>query len=388
MHAARARWRMPAVSLVLAVTIAGCDAPRPAARTGTTTVEVSQAVCGQGWRHPRGGTQEFQVRNVGTYTTEVRLVDPATGAVYAELEGLAAGTARPLRVRLGRGRYAFRCLPEDTEALTGHTVTITDGPVRGAPAVIPVSAQDLRGPVTSYRAYVLRSLRPLRRDVAALHTAIRSGDRAVARRAWLPAHLDYERLGAAYGTFGELADAIDGLPAGLPDGVRDTHFTGLRRLEYGLWHDAPMRSLQSVSGRLVDDVRTLTTNFGRARIDPNDLPRRAHEILEQTLEFTLTDRADQGSGTSLATARANLDGTRAVLDALRPVLAGRYPGLPGVDDWLHRVARLLDAQRRNGRWPTLGSLSSAARRRIDGAVGELLERLAPIAALGEVRRSR
>ena len=30
------------------------------------------------------------------------------------------------------------------------------------------------------------------------------------------AHLDYQRLGAAYDAFGDLGDAIDGLPAGIP----------------------------------------------------------------------------------------------------------------------------------------------------------------------------
>ncbi|MGA8114524.1 MAG: EfeM/EfeO family lipoprotein, partial [Actinocatenispora sp.] len=219
-------------------------------------------------------------------------------------------------------------------------------------------------------------------------TALRSGDRAAARRAWLPAHLDYERLGAAYGTFGDVADAIDGLPAGLPDGVRDADFTGFHRIEYGLWHDESTRALARHSGRLVSDTRALVAEFGRERIDPNDLSLRAHEIMEQSLEFELTGRSDQGSGTSLATARANLDGTRAVLDALRPVLRGRYRDLPTVDRWLDRVQDQLDAAHRNGRWTAVTSLSRAERERLNGAVGELLERLAPVAAIAEVRRSR
>ncbi|GAA3156073.1 hypothetical protein GCM10017687_87630 [Streptomyces echinatus] len=66
---------------------------------------------------------------------------------------------------------------------------------------------------------------------------------------------------------------------------------------------------------------------GRLGADP-DGPRpaglRAHEILENTVQFELTGRTDYGSGSNLATARANLDGTRAVLSpaasaAHRPV---------------------------------------------------------------------
>lgn len=52
-----------------------------------------------------------------------------------------------------------------------------------------------------------------------------------AREAWLPAHLAYERLGAAYGASGDLDGTIDGGPEGLPDGVHDKGFTGFHRVE-------------------------------------------------------------------------------------------------------------------------------------------------------------
>ncbi|GAA4214342.1 EfeM/EfeO family lipoprotein [Actinocatenispora rupis] len=374
------------VGIGAVVLLAACDST-PKARS-ETTVEVSRAVCGSGWSDPHGGTQVFRVHNVGTNTAEVELVDPATGAVYAEVDGVAPGTTRPMQVRLGRGRYAFKCLPEDTDALTGSTVTVRDGPARGAPAVVPVGEQDLRDAVTTYRAYVTRSFGPLRRDVAALEREVRSGDRAAARRAWLTAHLDYERLGAAYGTFGDLADAIDRLPAGLPDGAHDKDFTGFHRIEYGLWHGESMTALRGPAGRLRTDVGTLVGGFDREQTDPNDLPLRAHEILEATLEFELTGAADQGSGSTLATARANVDGTRAVLSALRPVLTGRYRGLSGADASLDTLAKLLDAQHSGGTWTPVADLSRAERERLDGATGDALERLAPIAALAEVRRTR
>lgn len=384
--AATVERRAPAVlaGLVAIVGLAACTSQS----AGPTIVEVSRGTCGQGWTHPHGGTQTFQVHNVGTNTTEVQLIDPGNGAVYAEIDGLGPGTTRPMQVRLGRGRYAFKCLPEDTDALVGATVRVTDGPRRAAPAVVPVDQQDLRAAVTTYRGYVRRSFTPLQRDVAALRTAIGAGDRSAAQRAWLPAHLDYERLGAAYGTFGDAADAIDGLPAGLPKGLHDKGFTGFHRIEYGLWHGASMASLRPLAARLTSDVRGLVRDFGREETDPNDLPLRAHEILEATLQFQLTGEADLGSGTTLATARANVAGTRAVLGALHGVLVKRYAALPSAYRWLDKVASLLDAQYRDGHWTPVGQLSAAQRRALDAAVSEALEKLAPIAALAEVRRAQ
>lgn len=386
-----ARWIRTA-TLVLAtasIGVAGCSStPAPSASKAPVHLTVSRAACGAGWTHPHGGIQTFRIRNTGIATAEVRLIRPRDSAVYAELDSLAGGATAYLRVRLGRGRYAFQCFPEEGAAVTGETVTVSDGPQRGAPAVAAVSEQDLHGAVRAYRAHVVAGLSHLRRDVATLNAVVGSGDRAAARRAWLPAHLDYERLGAAYGAFGARADAIDGLPAGLRRGVHDPEFTGFHRIERGLWHGAAMRAVAGWSRRLVRDVRRLTKDFATARIDPNDLSLRAHEIMEQSLEFELTGRADQGSGTSLATARANVDGTYAVLDALRPVLRDRYRGLGDVDRSLARVRGLLEAQRRHGRWTPVSSLERPERERLDGAVGQLLERLAPIATIAEVRRSR
>ncbi|MFC9689329.1 EfeM/EfeO family lipoprotein [Kribbella sp. NPDC056951] len=348
---------------------------------------VARGNCGGGWERPRGGLQTIQVSNAGTVTTEVDLIDPGTGGVYAEVEGLAPNTTRPLRVTLGRGSYAFRCFGEDTEAVTGPEIRITDGPPPEVAAVLPVSGQDLAGPVREYRGYVTDGLVTLGRAVGVLVRALRSGDLGVSRTAWLTAHLAYERLGAAYDTFGDFGDKIDGLPDGLPGGVRDGGFVGLRRIEYGLWHGQSPASLVRVGVQLGSDVAGLRAEFPQERTDPNDLPLRAHEIMENALQFELTGQADQGSGTGLATVGANLDGTQAVLNALAPVMSKRYAGWSRVAPWIAKTRALAGtAKRSDGTWIAPTALDPRTHERLDAAVGQLVEELAPIAAIGDVRR--
>jgi iron uptake system component EfeO len=369
-----------------ALVLSGCtgqDSPSDA-----LTVTVSRGNCGTGWKAPHSGLQTVQISNVGTVTTEVDLIDPATGGIYAEVEGLAPNTSRPMQLDLGRASYAFRCLAEDTDAVTGPTIQVTEGAPPAVPAVLPVSGQDLGGAVTEYRGYVTAGLAGLAGEVNQLVRTLRGGDLVAARAAWLRAHLAYERLGAAYDTFGDFADKIDGMPDGLVAGVGDPRFGGLRRIEYGLWHGRSPASLAPVGDRLVADVAGLRADFPKQRTDPNDLPLRAHEIMENALQFELTGQADQGSGTGLATIGANLDGTQAVLHALAPVMSKRYAGWPQVAIWLAKTrAQVAEGRRPDGTWIAPTALDQQTRMRVNAAVSQLVEVLAPIAAIGDVRRT-
>ncbi|NKQ52598.1 EfeM/EfeO family lipoprotein [Amycolatopsis sp. K13G38] len=379
------------VVLALVVIVAGAGVviwrSTSAEAGGDPVISVSRSACGQGWTDPRPGPQSFQVHNTGSVTAEVELIDPGTGTVFGEVDGLGAGTTRSMRVTLGNGAYAFRCVPEETDPIVGPTATVGGGQERSGPAVVPVTRNDLLAALRTYKDYAGTGLSTLSGQTGALSAAVRSGDRGASEAAWLTAHLAYERLGAAYDAFGDSNGAINGTADGLPAGVTDEGFTGFHRLEQGLWHGQDMAALAAVADRLDADVRKLRDSFADLQIDPNDLGLRAHEIMENTLQFELTGRTDYGSGTNLATALANLDGTREVLTVLRPLLVPRFPDLSEVDNWIGRTdAALRTAQRPDGTWTPVAQLARAQRERINGAVGELTELLAPVAAITEPRR--
>jgi iron uptake system component EfeO len=385
----RTWWAVVAVLLLacggtlVALTGSSADDSAPA-----PVITVSRSACGRGWAEPKPGEQTFQLHNSGVATADVDLIDPGTGAVYGEVEALGPGTTQSLRVRLGAGVYAFRCLVEDTGAIVGPSVRVTGGRGGSGPAIVPVTANDLRAPIREYRDHVIGGLDTLAASTATLGAAVRSGDRAGSRAAWLAAHLGYERLGAAYGAFGDSDGAINGTADGLPGGVADPDFTGFHRLEYGLWHDEPTTALVPVADQLDAEVRALRDSFPQQQIDPNDMGLRAHEIVENTLEFEVTGRTDYGSGTNIATALANLDGSRAVLDVLRPLLVSRMPNLSDVDAWMARTDRVLrSAARPDGSWTPVAQLDPALRQKINAAVSELTELLAPIATITAPRRT-
>ncbi len=367
---------------LLAAGLAGCGS-QPAAGN---VITISTGACGTGWRQVRAGMQTFQVRNSDTAGAEAYLINPASGAVFAEVSGLGPGTTRPMRLDVGSGSYAFRCFIQDTDTLTGPTVRV-GGHHQGARGILPVTTNDLLGPARVYHAYVTAGLDTLARQAGRLSRLIHAGRLNAARAAWLPAHLTYERLGAAYGTFDNFDGEIDGRPDGLARGVSDPAFTGFYRIEYGLWHGQGARQLAAPAAKLDRDVLALRRAWPSMEVNLLDLGLRTHEILENALQFQLTGHDDYGSGTTLATTAANITGTRELLTVLHPLLVPRYPGLPAVYAGLDKLDSLLVAEERpGGHWTPVRALGTDRREQIDAAAGQLLQELDPIAAITEPRR--
>jgi iron uptake system EfeUOB component EfeO/EfeM len=269
--------------------------------------------------------------------------------------------------------------------MTGPTVVVA-GHTPGTPAILPVTSNDLLAPANEYHAYVAAGLNTLVSQAGTLAAEVRDGNLSAARSAWLPAHLSYERLGAAYDSFGNFDDEIDGRPDGLVGGVNSPRWTGFYRLEYGLWHGQSAHELISVADTLDSDIRALRTSWPSTEINLLDIGLRTHEILENALEFQLTGHDDYGSGSTLATTEANVQGTFELLAILHPLLAQRYSGLPAVYTWLDRLQSLLNQNSRpNGQWIPVSGLSASSREQIDAACSQALQELAPIAAITEPR---
>jgi iron uptake system EfeUOB component EfeO/EfeM len=352
-------------------------------------VLVSEQDCGSGWTPAGAGRQSLSLSDTARDPAEVYLVTPDGGEVYAEVQSLLPGVPRLLATTLGPGRYALRCVFTDGTVRTSPARTLTGGaadPVRGIP---PLPDLDLTGPVAAYRAYVDAALPALLADSRRLDADTTAGDLPRARTDWLTAHLDYERLGAAYNSFGDFDAAIDGTADGLPLGTADPSWTGFHRIEFGLWHGQSAAELRPLTHALVGSVQGMIADFPSADIDPGDLPLRSHEILENALEFQLGGSADYGSGTTLATLQANVLGTRAVLATLTALIAPRDPALLGrLDAGLAALDRDLAAARApDGAWTPSIALTLTQRQLLSADLGGLLEQLDTVPDLLQGRPS-
>jgi iron uptake system component EfeO len=372
---------------MLAVAVLAATAPLTACGSGggrSGAISFNSASCGGHWTLAKPGWHTFDLYNADDVGGEVDLIDPRTSGIYAEVAQFGPRTKQTMSLDVGSGRYAFRCLFEDAEPMTGPTVTVP-GHARGFTPTVPVTYSDLVGPAKQYQGYVTAGLNRLAGQAKTLASDVQHGNLAAARRGWLPAHLTYETLGAAYGAFGKFDDEIDGRADAL--GVSNPRWTGFYRLEYGLWHGQSARELAPYAGKLVADVRSLRAAWPSIEVPLIDMGLRTHEILENALEFQLTGHDDYGSGSTLATTLANITGTRELLSLLRPLLVTRYPGLPAVYAGLNHLQALLAAQHRGGTWVPVSRLPQSARQAIDAAGGQVLQELAPIASIAEPRNT-
>ncbi len=180
---------------------------------------------------------------------------------------------------------------------------------------------------------------------------------------------------------------MDGLPGGLRGGVSDQGFTGLHRIEYGLWHGQAASELLPVAVALGKDVATVRKNLTSDDLagDPTQLPLRAHEIIEDALRDHLSAADDEGAGAGFAMTYADIQVDKAVLGYLSGLIGQREPGLVATaDSELATLDAALLAARANGQWPPLTAVSLDKRQRVDAAMGALLETLAAVPDLLEV----
>ena len=386
---ARHAWPV-AGGLVLAPALAAglviAALPSAASASAGDAVTVTSRDCAPQFTSGQAGPVTFQVDNESGMAGEVDL-DNAAGAVVGEIETIGPATTAPLTATLGAGTYRFTCLMSG--GTTRSPVVQVTGQAQGAApaAVKPVTLAELTGPNKQYQAYAAADLNTLAGDVTRIRADLTRHDLAAARRDWLTAQLDWERVGASYDSFGDAGLAVDGLPDGLPDGVNDKGFTGLHRLEYGLYHGQSAARLLPVAVQLSTDVGTVRKNLASDDIagDPANLPIRAHEVLEDALRDHLSGIDDEGAGAAYPETYADTQVTKVVLGELQPLIAVREPALmPALDAQLSRLQAALLATQAGGQWQSPDAVPLAAKEQVDAAIGALLQSLSSVPDLLEV----
>lgn len=380
-----------------------------AAHPRRTRLEVGLDGCTHDWSDAGAGAQVFEVKNTSDRPMEVQLMgpdakgstsdakDPQHAQIYAELEALGPGVTREMTTSIGSGSYHFTCMPEDAPAVSSPNTDVPK-PDDAVAASLPqpvehaeaATEQEIIPYTQKYEKWVKDQLPGIRSQTDQLGDIIqRRGPtwREDAQQVWLSAHHDYMKLGAAYGAFGDKGDAIDGTAAGLEHGADDDEFTGFHRIEKGLWSDESPDDLLPLAQGLSTDVSSLRDED--LQVGALELGLRTHEISEDTATLTLSGKDDFGSHSGLDSARAQLEGTRELLDLQRPLLSDRLPAghLDAIYARLDRATTTIDDAASAHPNTAPADLPADARGRVRSEVAQLSEQLAEVAAVTDIRRT-
>jgi iron uptake system EfeUOB component EfeO/EfeM len=306
-------------------------------------------------------------------------------ALFTALDiGKSATHSQPVSsVSVPLGAYHARA----PHVLSQLVINSSQGVVRGAsstpPAELrPVAASGFDAPVAAYRAYSVGQLRVIEGQIRRLQSALGANDRSGAQEAWRATYSRYLRLGGVYlsGEVATLNQAINGNPGGLPGGGANPKFSGLHRIEYGLWGAAEPSSLVVWAQKLEADVGKLRVALPGVSITPLEYATRAHEVLEDASRDLLSGTDVPLSGEGVLGTFSGLQATKEIIQTLRGLLGVREGVIAVVDAELAALESTFSslAKAHGGRLPRNTELTQQESERLDGALSGALEALSQV----------
>jgi high-affinity iron transporter len=375
-------------ALVGVITAVSVTVPRDGvsvAASGASGISVTATdnSCAADVRPTTTGPAVFTVHNASQWPQEVYLVKlPEKGSVARTIV-LGPGNEVALRAILGPGKYGFQCLQSGHLVSSSPAFDVTGPtPANVTPAIAQASTGELQQANGLYIKYVQHVLANLQGQAATLQKSLASGDTARAKADLLTAQQSWARVGAAYDSFGDLGQAIAGSSDASVAPEKDPGFSGLGRIEYGLYHGEAPQSLAGMAEAVQSDVTDLARQAPTLALAKGSLGLRAHEILEDSLRDRLSGQDDQGSGMAFAITLADVDATRTAVGDLQAVLDARKPGLvTTINAELDSVAKALETMHSNDGWTRISDSTLAQRQPINSSVSAVLETLAQVPQL-------
>ena len=366
----RTSYRLLAV--VTAGTLAGCGAGGTAgtsAAGGPIAVKATDTGCELGRSTLDAGTSTFSITNSGSEVTEF-YVYAAGDRVMGEVENITPGLSRDLHVELPAGSYETACKPGMIG--TGLRTTIT---VAGSAAPVADDAQ-VAAATAGYARYVKSQSAALETKTAEFAAAVKAGDIARAKALYPVARTYWERIEPVASIFGDLDPRIDGRDEG-------RSFGGFHRIEKDLWAPKPDVSKDGpIADQLLTDIKEIVAKANAEHLSPLQLANGAKGLLDEVATGKITGEEDRYSHTDLWDFNANVEGSKAAIAALRPVLEERDAALvKTLDTQFANVDAALTEYRAGDGWKLHTELSQADLKGLSDAINALAEPISKVAAV-------
>ena len=178
--------------------------------------------------------------------------------------------------------------------------------------------------VDDYQGFVSAPVRRAARPTTEFVASVKAGKVEEAKALFPVARGPWERIEPVAESFGDLDPMIDGREDVVEEGME---FTGFHRLEKDLWvtglQPTPRPSPTSCSST----SRRSSPRPRPSKLNPLQLANGAKALLDEVATGKITGEEDRYSHTDLYDFDENVEGSKAAIDALRPVLKARDAAL-------------------------------------------------------------
>jgi iron uptake system component EfeO len=182
----------------------------------------------------------------------------------------------------------------------------------------------LKQAADGYQRYVNSQSIALEERTTAFVNAVKAGDVAKAKALYPVARTYWERIEPVAESFGDLDPKID---ARVNDVEAGTEWTGFHRIEQALWVSNNTLGMEKYADKLLVDVKTVVAKAKVVKLNPLQLANGAKELLDEVANGKVTGEEDRYSHTDLWDFQANIEGSQAAIQALRPALQQRDAAL-------------------------------------------------------------
>jgi iron uptake system component EfeO len=365
------RTYLTAASVALgSLLFAGCGNSDDAPAGGATKLsfKLTDAGCDPAQATAPAGPITFEVTNDGAAgVTELEVMDGDT--ILGERENLSDGLSGSFTLTLDAGDYTLYC-PGGDSAERG-TLTVT-GQSQAK------ESDEATAAVDSYRRFIEDQTALLVARTEPFVRAVQSGNVEEAKSLYAETRMPYERVEPVAESFGNLDPKIDARAGDVPA----AKWSGFHPIEKALWVDDTTQGMDSVAAKLLDDVKLLQKKVTTIKLEPAQIANGANELLGEVSSSKITGEEERYSHTDLWDFQANVEGSKAAFDAVKPLLQQRDPGLASeIEQRFADVDAALAPYKRGDGYILYGELTEQDKRKLAQSIDALGEPLSQVAAI-------
>ena len=372
---ARKRLALVGLTGLTALTLAACGGDSSSGDSNAAADDIAVAAaddsCEVASSELPAGVHQFTVTNSGSKVTEFYVYADGD-RVMGEVENIAPGVARELRVELPAGDYETACKPGMIGDGIRSALTVTGE----APSLSEDETLAQAG--TDYQRYVQSQTGALVEQTTAFVNAVKAGDIEGAKALFPVARTYWERIEPVAESFGDLDPIIDGREG---DQAEGEDFTGFHRIEKALWETGDVSDMGPYADQLLTNVQEIATRANDVQLDGLQLANGAKGLLDEIATGKITGEEDRYSRTDLWDFAANLEGSQAAVQALRPYLEKTDPDLVAeIDERFAAAEAELEQHRSGDGWVSYDQLTQEQLRGLSDSITALTEAVSQVAS--------